>query len=60
MDFDADALATVAVENNFTGSIRVDAGDETLFEASFGLADRPHELANTPQTWFGVASISRC
>jgi CubicO group peptidase (beta-lactamase class C family) len=60
MDFDADALATVAVENNFTGSIRVDAGDETLFEASFGLADRPHELANTPQTRFGVASISKC
>ena len=60
MDFDADAMTTVATENHFTGSIRVDAGADTLFEASFGMADRAHGIANTPQTRFGVASVSKC
>lgn len=59
MDFDADGLVAVATENHFTGAIRVDAGDDSLFEGSFGLADRAHRVANSPQTRFGVASASK-
>ena len=59
MDLDSRALVAVATENGFTGAIRVQAGDDCLFEAAFGLADRAHDVPNTPKTRFGVASGSK-
>lgn len=59
MDFDPDALVAVATENGFTGAIRVQTGGDLLFEDAFGMADRAHGIANTPQTQFGVASGSK-
>lgn len=59
MEIDADALVAVAIENHFTGAVRVETGDECLFEAAFGMADRAHGVPNTPQTQFAMASGSK-
>jgi CubicO group peptidase (beta-lactamase class C family) len=59
MEFDSDALTAVATEHHFTGTIRVDSSADRLFEGAFGMADRAHLIANTPQTRFGVASASK-
>lgn len=59
MTFDSDALLAVASENGFTGAIRVQIGDDVLFDSAFGMADRAHGIANTTQTQFGVASGSK-
>lgn len=59
MELDTDTLVAVATENHFTGAIRVETGDECLFEGAFGMADRAHGIPNTPQTRFGMASGSK-
>ncbi len=59
MELDTDTLVAVATENHFTGAIRVETGDERLFEGAFGMADRAHGIPNTPQTRFGMASGSK-
>ena len=59
MEIEADALVAVAIENHFTGAVRVETGDECLFEAAFGMADRAHGVPNTPQTQFAMASGSK-
>lgn len=43
-------------ETAFSGVVRVDVGDETLFESASGRADRRSDLPNTPGTRFGIAS----
>ena len=45
-----------ALGAGFSGAIRVDRGDETELSTGFGLAHRGHEIANSPDTQFAVAS----
>jgi CubicO group peptidase (beta-lactamase class C family) len=46
----------VAADEEFSGVVRVDRGDDTLVASAFGMADRAHGIANTLDTRFGVAS----
>jgi CubicO group peptidase (beta-lactamase class C family) len=51
-----DAIVRAVVdETRFSGVVRVDR-DGTTGEWAFGLADRRHDVANTPGTRFGIAS----
>ncbi|HEY6567347.1 MAG TPA: serine hydrolase domain-containing protein [Actinomycetota bacterium] len=51
-----DVLDPVAERTSFSGVVRVDrAGDTELAEA-YGMADRAHEIANTVDTRFAIAS----
>ena len=55
MDDPTAALTLAAHEQGFSGVVRIDeAGAVT--ELAFGLADRAHNLPNTPDTRFGMAS----
>ncbi|SDG55879.1 CubicO group peptidase, beta-lactamase class C family [Lentzea fradiae] len=46
----------IAEETGFSGVVRVDRGDETVFERAYGFADRAHGVPNTAGTRFGIAS----
>jgi CubicO group peptidase (beta-lactamase class C family) len=46
----------VAEETGFSGVVRVDDGDEIELAKAYGLADRGHEIPNTVDTQFGIAS----
>ncbi|HEY1177682.1 MAG TPA: serine hydrolase domain-containing protein [Phytomonospora sp.] len=52
----AEAVETAAGEAAFSGVVRVDRDGGPVYEAAFGLAHRGHEVANTVDTRFGVAS----
>jgi CubicO group peptidase (beta-lactamase class C family) len=43
----------------FSGSVLVRRGEETLLEAACGLADRERAIPNRPDTEFQIASISK-
>jgi len=45
----------VADETRFSGAVRADVGGDTRTWV-FGMADRRHHVANTPDTRFGIAS----
>jgi CubicO group peptidase (beta-lactamase class C family) len=45
-----------ASDHAFSGVVRVDRGDDVVFEGAYGLADRAHGIPNTPGTVFGLAS----
>ena len=49
----------LAVNDDFSGVVSVRVGDEIVFEAAYGLADREHHRLNTPTTRFGIASGSK-
>lgn len=51
-----DAIDTVARDSGFTGVVRVDRAGTTEFGKAYGLADRAHEIANTIDTKFALAS----
>jgi len=53
------ALHDRALASGFSGVVRVDREDETLFAHAYGLADRAHGLPNTVDHRFGVASVSK-
>lgn len=53
------ALHDRALASGFSGVVRVDRGDETLFAQAYGLADRAHDLPNTVDHRFGVASVAK-
>ena len=53
------SLNDVADETGFSGVVRVSRGEELLYERASGLADRAHEVANTVETRFGIASGSK-
>ena len=44
---------------HLSGTLLIARGDEVLYERSFGLANREHEVANTPRTRFCVGSINK-
>ena len=50
---EVDALAA---ESQFAGVVRVDRGDEIVFERAYGLARRDTGAPNTPETQFATAS----
>ena len=51
-----EAIDTVTRDSGFTGVVRVDRAGTTEFAKAYGLADRAHEIANTIDTRFAIAS----
>jgi CubicO group peptidase (beta-lactamase class C family) len=51
-----DEVDAVAEETGFSGVVRVDVGDRIELAKAYGLADRGHEIPNTVDTQFGIAS----
>jgi CubicO group peptidase (beta-lactamase class C family) len=52
-------LVALAEETGFSGVVRVDRQGSTEVQRAFGLADRSHQVANTSETCFGVASATK-
>ena len=50
------SLDEVADESGFSGVAQVLRGQEVLYERASGFADRAHEVPNTAETRFGMAS----
>lgn len=50
------SLDEVADESGFSGVVQVLKGQEVLYERASGFADRAHEVPNTAETRFGMAS----
>ena len=51
-----DEIDALAAESAFSGVVRVDRGDDVLFERAYGFADRRWEIPNAPDTPFAIAS----
>lgn len=49
----------IAAESDFAGVVRVDRGGTTELSAAYGLADRRHGIAMTPDSQIGIASGSK-
>lgn len=54
-----DFIAGHAAANAFSGTILVQKGGRVVFERSFGLADRAHDVPNTSKTAYWAASITK-
>ena len=54
-----DALDSVAASTGFSGVVRVDSSGGTELAKAYGLADRGHEIPNTIDTRFGIASATK-
>ncbi|GIH02617.1 serine hydrolase [Rhizocola hellebori] len=52
----AEAVEAAAGDAGFSGVVRVDREGEPAYQAAFGLAQRGHEVPNTIDTRFAVAS----
>ena len=52
----AEDVDSKAEGTGFSGVVRVDQAGETTFAKAYGLADRAHEIANTIDTQFAIAS----
>src|SRR4051812_24943893 len=52
----SEAVDALATGTGFSGAVRIDDADGTAFERAYGLADRRHEIANTSDTRFALAS----
>jgi CubicO group peptidase (beta-lactamase class C family) len=50
------AIDSLARTNDFSGVVRVDLDDEVELAKAYGLAHRGHEIANTVDTQFAIAS----
>ncbi|MDZ4804738.1 MAG: serine hydrolase [Candidatus Eisenbacteria bacterium] len=53
------ALEASLDENEFSGVIHLSRRGELLYERARGLADRAHLVANTVETQFGIASVTK-
>jgi CubicO group peptidase (beta-lactamase class C family) len=51
-----DAIDSVAADTGFSGVVRVDRSGNTELAKAYGLADRAHDLPNTVDTRFAIAS----
>ncbi len=51
-----DAVDALAAETGFSGVVRVDRAGAVEFQKAYGLADRRHQIPNTLDTQFGIAS----
>lgn len=54
-----DFIAGYAKEHGFSGTVLVQKGGRTVFERSFGLANREHNVPNTRHTVYWAASITK-
>ena len=54
-----EAVEEAAGRTAFSGVVRVDRAGDIEFAKAYGLADRAHEIANTLDTRFAVASASK-
>jgi len=52
-------IARVAAEARYSGAVRVDRADEMVFGAAYGMANRAHQVPNTLDTQFAIASGSK-
>jgi CubicO group peptidase (beta-lactamase class C family) len=52
----AAALDAIAVRTGFSGVVRVDRDGSPAFVSAYGLAHRAHQVPNTVDTRFGIAS----
>lgn len=52
-------MEAAAAVDGFSGAVLVSRGNQTLYEAGFGLADREHDVPNTPVTKFRLGSITK-
>ena len=52
----ADAIDPLAEQSGFAGVVSVDRGGEIEFGQAYGLADRAHQIPNTLDTRFAIAS----
>src|SRR5688572_29891027 len=52
----AEAVEAAAADVDFSGVVRIERDGEPAYQAAFGLAQRGHEVPNTIDTRFGVAS----
>ena len=52
----AEAVNSLADESGFAGVVSVDRGGEIEFGRAYGLADRSHQIPNTLDTRFAIAS----
>jgi CubicO group peptidase (beta-lactamase class C family) len=50
------SLDSLAAETGFSGAVRVDRGGDEVLACAYGLADRAHDVPNTPATQFAIAS----
>ena len=50
------SVGALASSGEFSGAVRVDQAGTILFADAYGLADRAHEVPNTPETTFAIAS----
>jgi CubicO group peptidase (beta-lactamase class C family) len=55
---DAYVQALVALDQ-FSGSVLIGREDQVLFASGYGLANREHGVANTPQTKFRLGSVTK-
>ena len=51
-----EAVDAVAGEHSFSGVVSVDRGGEVEFAQAYGLAHRAHQIPNTVETRFAIAS----
>ena len=52
----AEHVNAVAAAERFCGVVRIDRGDDVEFAEAYGLAHRAHEIPNTLDTQFAIAS----
>jgi CubicO group peptidase (beta-lactamase class C family) len=52
----AESIDGVAAETHFSGVVRVDLGDDAVFERAYGLAQRAWDIPNAVDTRFAIAS----
>ncbi len=52
----SEAVDAIAAEHGFSGVVSVDRGGEVEFAKAYGLAHRAHQIPNTVDTRFGIAS----
>ncbi|MGD6979911.1 MULTISPECIES: serine hydrolase domain-containing protein [Citricoccus] len=55
----ASVLDEAALRHNFSGAISIDVDGSPVLSRGYGLAERVLRIPNTPETRFGVASVSK-
>jgi CubicO group peptidase (beta-lactamase class C family) len=59
MEADWDTLDAAAIQTSFSGVVRVDVGDATVWQRAYGLAHRGLGIVNAVDTRFGTASATK-
>lgn len=60
LNYELDALVKAYTQQNkFSGAVLVARGDKVLLSKGYGLANREHNVENTPQTVFRLGSMTK-